>query len=128
MKILLTRDSVCAADDIDACHPFAISVEDGSSPMQILQAIRASDYLPNIGGGNATWVASSISPIGVYCAAVAKSQDQLENFAGYAGLDWSDGDLRVHVSYLAGEIDRESALSVVEHLNLRPDVVQFSAH
>ncbi|MFY9683013.1 MAG: hypothetical protein WA424_07185 [Candidatus Sulfotelmatobacter sp.] len=35
------------------------------------------------------------------------------------GLDWSDGDLRVHISYLA-QIDPESALSVVERLTLRP--------
>ena len=119
MKILLTRDSVCAADDIDACHPFAISVEDGSSPMQILQAIRASDYLPNIGGGNATWVASSISPIGVIAQQWQNPKTNWRILRGMQGLDWSDGDLRVHVSYLA-QIDPESALSVVEHLNLRP--------
>lgn len=34
------------------------------------------------------------------------------------GLDWSDGELRVHVSYLA-QIDPESALSVIEGLTLR---------
>ncbi len=37
---------------------------------------------------------------------------------GMEGLDWSDGELRVHVSYLA-QIDPESALSVIEGLTLR---------
>jgi hypothetical protein len=119
MKILLTRDSVCAADDVDAPHPFAISIEDGSSSMQILQAIRASDYLPNMGGGNASWVPSSILPIGVIAQQWQNPKANWRVLPDMQGLDWSDGDLRVHVSYLA-QIDPESALSVVERLTLTP--------
>jgi hypothetical protein len=119
MRILLTRESVCAADDIDAPHPFSISVEDGSSPMQILRAIRASDYLPKIGGGKATWVASSRSPIGLLAQQWPDPRANWRILPGMEGLDWSEGNLRVHISYLA-QIDPEAALSVVERLRLEP--------
>ena len=123
MKILMTRDSVCAGDDIDAPHSRILSVDDDCSVQQLLEAIRQSG-LPVIAGGKASWVASSGKPLGV----LAQQWDSAKTIWGMSygtissrakELDWSDGCLKVHLSYLV-QIDPEVVLSVVERIRLRP--------
>jgi len=123
MKILLTRDSVCAGDDADAPHSRLLSIDDDCSVAQLLEAIRL-EGLPAIAGGHASWVASSAKPLGVLAQQWLESRTIWGMSYGTVmsrtkELDWSDSCLRVHLSYLA-QIDPELVLSVVERLRLKP--------
>lgn len=46
MKIKLTRDSVCAADDVNAPHYSEITIKDISNIESIILAIHDFNYLP----------------------------------------------------------------------------------
>ncbi|HPA70821.1 MAG TPA: hypothetical protein PKY31_01040 [Spirochaetota bacterium] len=63
-KITVTRDSVCAADDVDAPHVKTVSIGDDWSIEEILSRIIPS-YLPLISGGKATWSVAADNPIAV---------------------------------------------------------------
>ncbi len=63
-KIIITRDSVCAADDIDAPHEKTVSIGDGWMVGEILCAIIPS-YLPLISGDKATWSVAADNPLAV---------------------------------------------------------------
>jgi hypothetical protein len=65
MKIILSRGSVCAGDDVDAPHSKTISVPDGASLIEVLSFISNSGYLARIAGGKATWSAVSNVPLAV---------------------------------------------------------------
>lgn len=118
MKILLTRDSVCAGDDLDPPHSFVLSVADGCSVPETLEEIRRACYLPSISGGKASWVACSRIPIGVLAQQWEKNKPLLVS-RSLKELDWNEGNLRIHISYL-GQADPYQVLSVVERLRLTP--------
>lgn len=64
-KIILTRDSVAPADDFDPPHTKEISLKPYWKITDILNHIIASDYLPRINGGKATWSIAINQPIAV---------------------------------------------------------------
>lgn len=119
MKILLTRDSVCAADDVDAPHSLTLSVADGCTVPEILEDIRRARYLPSISGGKASWVACSRVPMGVL-AEQWKTSNPLFMAQPVQELDWREGNLIIHISYLA-QIDPDMVVSVVGRLKLTTD-------
>ena len=53
-NIFVTRDSVCAGDDIDAPHKKDVSIKDILDPIKLVSFL-SSDYLPNINGVGHSW-------------------------------------------------------------------------
>lgn len=64
-KITLTRASVAMGDDADAPHFKEIEIGRHWTILEILNHIMATNYLPTIGGGKATWSVSINGPIAV---------------------------------------------------------------
>lgn len=62
-QIRLTRDSVAMADDIDAPHSKKIKINPNWKINDILDFILASNYLPKIKNGKATWSVAINEPI-----------------------------------------------------------------
>lgn len=56
IKISVTRDSVCAADDCDASHEKIITTPSFIEPSELAFQIASKYGLPNISGGKAAWV------------------------------------------------------------------------
>jgi hypothetical protein len=56
VKLSITRDSVCAADDCDAPHQRTLSVDTTSTSQQLIASIIEQNYLPIVQGGKATWI------------------------------------------------------------------------
>jgi hypothetical protein len=56
LTVALTRDSVCAADDIDAPHEKRFSIPVKAALSELYEAVSGQDYLARIAGGDATWV------------------------------------------------------------------------
>lgn len=52
--ILVTRDSVCMADDVDAPHASRIAIDPASDALAVAEAILHAGYLPAVAGGS-TW-------------------------------------------------------------------------
>lgn len=54
LKIMVTRDSVCAADDIDAPHEKIIHISKESTIHSLVEVLNKK-YIPKIKNGKATW-------------------------------------------------------------------------
>ena len=52
--ILVTRDSVCMADDVDAPHIAHVEIDPAADALAVARAILDSGYLPGVAGGS-TW-------------------------------------------------------------------------
>lgn len=106
MTINITRDSVCAGDDSDAPHEWALEVDPFSTLGELFEAIarRTPRYLAGIQGGMATWVAEAGEPLAMVCEQHSGARFFLDPeilvssaFAGRSGL---------HFYYLA-QVDPE---------------------
>ena len=67
MKILVTRDSVCAGDDSDAPHSLELEIAPDATLRDVLGLLERPRYLAGIQGGMATWVAVSGAPLAIVC-------------------------------------------------------------
>lgn len=56
LKIRVTRDSVCAADDVDAPNERFVDVHSFTEPEAFIQAVTTAYGMPLIQGGKAAWV------------------------------------------------------------------------
>lgn len=65
ISIKVTRDSVCAGDDLDGLHLRQIDISEMTPVRFVIQRILESGYLPSISGGHAAWLIESGRPIGV---------------------------------------------------------------
>ena len=118
MKAYITRDSVCAADDVDAPNARELTIPDGLAVDELVrQVIRLAD-LPHIAGGNATWCVSSIAPLAVI--AQQWPEPRLLNFIApeRSRLDFAEGVFRSHFSYFAQQ-DPEVVFEVLRRLQIR---------
>lgn len=101
MKLIITRGSVCAGDDVDLPHIMVFPIRDNFMLADIAYAIKKSDFLPKIKGGNATWGVSSGIPIAV----IAQQWDEPKIIKPPEftkdQLDISGDEIRVHVTYYA---------------------------
>lgn len=99
MKIHLTRDSVCAGDDVDAPHTRTMSFADETPLDSVIEEISRSGYLVSIAGGKVTWSAVAGHPIAV----VAQQWSQSKFLPGHAAnlslLKGPDGVARLHFRY-----------------------------
>ena len=57
MRVILTRDSVCAGDDINAPHSKKLFFFWPPTIEALIRKIQDSNYLAQISGGKATWIA-----------------------------------------------------------------------
>ncbi len=55
LSVALTRDSVCAGDDIDAPHEKTITIRSFTDPKTFAREA-AAGYLPNVAGHGHVWV------------------------------------------------------------------------
>jgi hypothetical protein len=55
INIRVTRDSVCAADDVNAPHEKTISLPSFLDPIDFIRELLVLYSLPQISGGSATW-------------------------------------------------------------------------
>lgn len=62
--LVINRDSVCAADDLDD-HCARIPISQNGTLAQVLDAIQTSGYLPQISGDRATWIVELDRPLAV---------------------------------------------------------------
>lgn len=65
MKLLLTRASVCAADDIDPPHELRQEIDTDKVDEALLWIAR-SGYLPKIADARTSWSAVSNLPVAVF--------------------------------------------------------------
>ena len=56
IQVVLTRDSVCMADDIDAPHEKIIEVPSFKDPKDFAKQLASNGYLPSIAGSGHSWV------------------------------------------------------------------------
>ena len=55
IEVVVTRDSVCAADDCDAPHTQTVRMPSFVDPIEFVREIKNRYPLPMISGGRATW-------------------------------------------------------------------------
>lgn len=63
IEIVLSRDSVCAGDDIDVPHDKIIRFGSEKYVSKLIESIKSSDYLPLIAEGKATWIVNNSDEI-----------------------------------------------------------------
>jgi hypothetical protein len=117
MLLSITRDSVCAADDIDE-HLTTVSIQDDATVEQVVGLAVSSADLPKIGGGKATWVVSSNRPLAV----VAQQWKQARTIPmippRLKELDFDGAILKIHIGYLTQQ-DPDTVLNVLQTLKLK---------
>jgi hypothetical protein len=101
MKVRMTRDSVCAGDDLDSPHLHEIAVPEGSSVEQIIETIAKSKYLVSISEGKATWSVASGIPVAVIAQQWHKPKMLCSFPYRLVDLDFADGVLKCHINYHA---------------------------
>lgn len=117
MKIRLTRQSVCAADDCDAPHTMSITVP-ATTTVRDLVGLIQREYIPgNIQGGKATWSVVTSVPIAVLAQQWPEPRILPLVEVGAARLADSDGNVTIHANYHA-QIDPEIVLEVLRELKL----------
>ncbi|HEY6873051.1 MAG TPA: hypothetical protein VI298_10040 [Geobacteraceae bacterium] len=101
MKIIVTRDSVCAADDFDPPHEKSFRFSDEKPMKAVLQEL-LSVYLPKIAGGKATWVAQTDAPLAVV-AQEWEEPEMIKEVATVSDVFPAGTSPRLYFEYLAQE-------------------------
>jgi hypothetical protein len=117
MKILATRDSVAAGDDIDAPHERQFSFPGLASVEQAIDLIVNSGYLAGVQGG-ATWSVVSGIPVSVIAQEWNYSRSVNSQSQGLTALEIRNGLIRLHFNYHA-QTDPEIVLEVLKRLKLK---------
>ncbi len=101
MKIIVTRDSVCAADDFDPPHEKSFRFSDEKPIQEVLQEL-LSKFLPKIARGKATWVAQTDFPLAVV-AQEWEGPEMIKGVGTISDLFPPGTSPRLHFNYLAQE-------------------------
>ena len=121
VRLLATRDSVAAGEDVDVPHLLEMDGPAGEDLEAAILAIHASGYLPRISGGRATWSVSS----GRVLAGIAQEWPGPRMLWGvdlsHRGLDIIRGTLRLHFSYHA-QHSPELTYEILGRLRLRANI------
>ena len=119
MRLVLTRDSVAAGDDIDAPHERAladippVATLDGLE--RLIRQVVGGNYLASV-AGRATWAAFSNLPLAVYSnLAEQPRMIWLTDRDVTDRLNVRDGTLRMHFVYLA-MVDPDTAFDVLRSI------------
>ncbi|MCP3996829.1 MAG: hypothetical protein GY722_17470 [bacterium] len=116
MRVILTRDSVAAGDDVDAPHRVEIDSVDGANVSDIVRKIVQTSYLPLIAGGEATWSVVSKRPIAVIAQQWKEPRMVSQIPEHVEGLKREDDAPRFHLNYHA-QLDPEIVLEVLARLS-----------
>lgn len=120
MKVYISRDSTCAADDVTAPNSRQFEIPAGTEVDQFISHVCAAFHLPQISGGHATWVLSSSVPLAVVAQQWSQPIPVFPFGCKLADFHYGDaGELRAHWSYLA-QVDPIVTVDVVRRLRLRP--------
>jgi hypothetical protein len=120
LKIILTRDPVCAGDDADSPHQKILEVTDQPSLREFVKRIVSSDYLPKF-NGRVTWVFSGSKPLAVVAEkwkepkilGSSLAEPQLQDF-----LSQADDSGAFHFSYMV-EKDPDVVFEILERVSRR---------
>lgn len=107
IKIMLTRDSVCAGDDFDGLHKKILNLYPDESVNKLIDKIFEIKYLPTISGGKATWVVKTNT---INIAVLAVQWNQVKYFIDdkltLDKLGLIDNKLNINIEYYT-QIDPE---------------------
>lgn len=98
VRVRMTRDSVCAADDIDE-HLDVLEMVGGQTWPAFIQSLWVRSNLPSIAGGKATWVLVSARPLTVVAQQWRTPRLLGVDAASDGALRTQDGVLCVHWDY-----------------------------
>jgi hypothetical protein len=116
MKIIVTRDSVAAGDDVDAPHRREFTFPNDTPLLAALTVIAQSSYLASIFGGRATWSVVSGIPLAVVAQEWTLPQSL---FLGTEeNLDIRNSALHLHFNYHA-QISPEVVLEILRGFRLK---------
>ncbi|WP_143018572.1 hypothetical protein [Cupriavidus sp. YR651] len=118
MRIVVTRDSVAAGDDVNAPHRLEFSVSDCQTIDDVLRHISRLSYLPSISGGEATWSAVSGVPLAIFAQQWQIPKLLTAPSMEPAKLDERADGLYLHFNYHT-QIDPEIVFAVLSRLSLR---------
>ena len=114
----VTRDSVSAADDLDAPHPCRFALPEGWSFAELVELATRETRLPTILGGRATWALSSNLPLAVVAQEWAEPAALSRLESDRDALELAGAELRLHWTYLA-QLDPALVLETLRRLRLR---------
>jgi len=107
IKIILTRDSVCAGDDFDGLHKKTLNLYPDESVNKLIDKIFEIKYLPTISGGKATWVVKTNA---INIAVLAEQWNQVKYFIDdkltLDKIGLIDNKLNINIEYYS-QIDPE---------------------
>ena len=118
MWVCATRDSVAAADDVDAPHDRVFSFPDSLTPLEVIGRIVADGYLAKIAGGKATWSAVSGQPLAVIAQQWAEPRRIPWPEPSLSDLEQQGGMYRIHFNYHV-QRDPEIVFEILRELKLR---------
>ncbi len=113
MKVILSRSSVCAGDDVLAPHWKEFEAHGIESAKDLLHHILQLRYLPSIAGGRATWSVVSGENLGI----IAQQWNEPKAFSvlSLKRLDYDKkGRLKIHLNYHE-QIDPNLVYDVLWH-------------
>jgi hypothetical protein len=117
-KIVVTRDSVAAGDDIDAPHCLEFGVSSDRTIADILRYVSQLSYLPSAVGGKAAWSAVSGRPLAVIAQQWPAPKPLSVSPITLSELDCRSDGLYVHFNYHA-QIDPDIVFNVLNRLRLK---------
>ncbi len=118
VRAYVTRESVCAADDIDPPHLKRFYLPDDWTWESLIHHVWRSSELPRIAGGKATWALSSNIPLAVVAQEWQEPSIFFRVESDRKRLDISDNEIRLHWSYFA-QRDPSVVMEVLRELRLR---------
>ena len=120
LTLHLTRDSVAAADDVDAPHELALLVPDDTTTAAMVAAILDADYLPRIASGKATWSVFSERTLAVIAQQWPEPRMVSDLPHPPEQLRREAGGYRFHVNYHVQQ-DPETVLAVLRKVRASTD-------
>ncbi|MGY6161181.1 hypothetical protein [Paraburkholderia strydomiana] len=117
-KIVVTRDSVAAGDDIDAPHRLEFGISSDRAIADILRYVSQLSYLPSVVGGKATWSAVSGRPLAVIAQQWPAPKPLSVLPIAFSDLDSRSDGLYLHFNHHA-QVDPDIVFNVLDRLRLK---------
>jgi len=118
MRAYVTRESVCAADDVHAPHSRRLYLPDEWTWESLVRHVWRESELPTIAGGKATWALSSNIPLAVAAQEWQEPALLFRLESDRERLDFAEGEIRLHWSYFA-QLDPTLVSKILRELRLR---------
>jgi hypothetical protein len=119
-RIIIRRDSVAAGDDVSAPHEKKITIKEDESVEDTLGKILASQYLPGIYGGKATWIVTGKHPIAVVAQQWKKPHYLVESITPTETLVDLANDHQLEFRYW-GQVEPNEVVASLEPKKPLPD-------